>query len=183
MNRIRICLRTAVRRHGYRCAPGRAPFNISAMQLATGSNNCSSKQELQICRFCSNLPEPEYVVDDTTYDRVCSETLDALSDYFDELTENAAHITGSDVVYGDGVLSVNLGPVNGMYVINRQKPNKQIWLSSPVSGPKRFDYIVMPGEANGRWVYKHTGVTLHEMLQEEIAQIFREQPVNFLKLP
>lgn len=29
-------------------------------------------------------------------------------------------------------------PPNGTYVINKQPPNKQIWLSSPVSGPDRY---------------------------------------------
>ncbi|KAK2547811.1 Frataxin-like protein [Acropora cervicornis] len=30
-----------------------------------------------------------------------------------------------------GVLTVNLGAGRGTYVINKQSPNKQIWLSSP----------------------------------------------------
>lgn len=36
-------------------------------------------------------------------------------------------------------------PPRGTYVLNKQPPNKQIWLSSPLSGPKRFDYV--DGEA------------------------------------
>ena len=35
-----------------------------------------------------------------------------------------------------GVLTLNLGS-HGTYVINKQAPNKQIWVSSPVSGPVR----------------------------------------------
>lgn len=39
-------------------------------------------------------------VDSNTYDRVCSETLDALCDYFEELTENAQNLSSCDVTYG-----------------------------------------------------------------------------------
>ncbi|EGT54939.1 hypothetical protein CAEBREN_28735, partial [Caenorhabditis brenneri] len=38
-----------------------------------------------------------------------------------------------------GVLTVNVSKTVGTYVINKQSPNKQIWLSSPMSGPKRYD--------------------------------------------
>lgn len=68
----------------------------------------------------------------------------------------------------DGVLTVSLGSNYGTYVINRQSPNKQIWLSSPVSGPKRYDLVQKNG---GYWSYKHDGVTLHQLLQEEISKI------------
>lgn len=68
-----------------------------------------------------------------------------------------------------------LGPNYGTYVINRQTPNKQIWLSSPTSGPKRFDLVNKDG---GYWIYKHTGQTLHQLLQEEISKI-AEAKVDF----
>lgn len=75
----------------------------------------------------------------------------------------------------DGVLTVNLGTPHGTYVINRQTPNRQIWLSSPTSGPKRYDYV------DGKWIYKHDGVSLHQQLQNELEQIFTIR-VDFLKL-
>ena len=37
-----------------------------------------------------------------------------------------------------GVLTVRLGGGRGTYVLNRQTPNRQLWVSSPVSGPLRF---------------------------------------------
>ena len=43
-----------------------------------------------------------------------------------------------------GVLTVRLGEL-GTYVINKQTPNRQIWMSSPVSGPMRYDWA--PGGA------------------------------------
>lgn len=96
----------------------------------------------------------------------------------------------------DGVLTIQFGSTYGTYVINRQSPNRQIWLSSPTSGPKRYDFQpAVPcndvpnandnSPANlrtGTWIYKHDGVTLHELLQTEIAAIVRSK-VDFLSLP
>lgn len=36
-----------------------------------------------------------------------------------------------DCDYSDGVLTLRLGP-HGIYVVNKQAPNMQLWLSSPV---------------------------------------------------
>lgn len=69
----------------------------------------------------------------------------------------------------DGVLTVKFGKPHGTYVINRQTPNKQIWLSSPKSGPKRYDFV------NGQWVYKHDRKSLHELLNNEIPAIVRSE--------
>jgi len=67
------------------------------------------------------------------------------------------------------VLTVKFGEPHGTYVINRQTPNKQIWLSSPKSGPKRYDFM------NGQWIYKHDGKSLHELLDDEIPTIVKSQ--------
>lgn len=79
------------------------------------------------------------------------------------------------VQFQDGVLTVKLGSQFGTYVINRQTPNRQIWLSSPTSGPKRYDYI------DDSWIYKHDGVSLHQLLQNELEKI-TSVDVDFLKL-
>lgn len=75
-----------------------------------------------------------------------------------------------DICFQDGVLTVTFGSTYGTYVINRQTPNKQIWLSSPLSGPKRYDLILKDG---GYWTYKHDGVSLHKLLQEEISKFVK----------
>jgi frataxin len=40
---------------------------------------------------------------------------------------------------GDGVLQIQLGN-NGTFIVSRQTPSRQLWLSSPVSGPWHFTY-------------------------------------------
>ncbi len=84
-----------------------------------------------------------------------------------------------------GVLTLTFPPA-GTYVLNKQPPNKQIWLSSPTSGPKRYDYIIRdPVETNedeggaggaqgrmrrrGEWVYLRDGSTLSGLLREELG--------------
>ncbi|KAM3967310.1 frataxin [Aphomia sociella] len=109
------------------------------------------------------------------FEEICNETLESLCEYFEELVEQSSNLRGADITYSDGVLTVFLGSNYGTYVINRQTPNKQIWLSSPVSGPKRYDLILKNG---GYWVYKHDGISLHKLLQDEISKMV-ENKVNF----
>lgn len=74
-----------------------------------------------------------------------------------------------------GVLTLSFPPI-GTYVINKQPPNKQIWLSSPISGPKRYDYVILgegqdskQGTGAGSWVYLRDMSTLQDLLQSEIG--------------
>ncbi|XP_030368108.1 frataxin, mitochondrial isoform X5 [Strigops habroptila] len=106
--------------------------------------------------ICSSL-------DETTYEKLAEETLDSLADFFEDLTDKPFTPEDYDVSLGSGVLTVKLGGDMGTYVINKQTPNRQIWLSSPTSGPKRYDWT-------GRnWVYSHDRVSLHELLSKELS--------------
>ena len=68
-------------------------------------------------------------------------------------------------------------PSKGTYVLNKQPPNKQIWLSSPESGPKRYDWVIhgesmehkAGGEAVGDWVYLRDGSSLADLLRVEVG--------------
>ena len=82
-------------------------------------------------RYCTEVEE-------NTYLRLTNETLESISDKFNELIEDHEKLAGGDTTLSDGVLTVKLSQF-GIYVLNKQTPNKQIWLSSPVSGPYRYD--------------------------------------------
>lgn len=99
------------------------------------------------------------------YETVAEKTLESLTETFETLLDK--HKLPSDVTYSNGVLTVELEKF-GTYVINKQTPNKQIWLSSPFSGPKRYDFI------NQSWIYKHDGISLHSLLNNEISNIFKK---------
>ncbi|CAD5207021.1 unnamed protein product [Bursaphelenchus okinawaensis] len=113
---------------------------------------------------------------DNGFDRISEETLRGLCEYFDELPEKVSTSSDYDVSYSMGVLTVALGQP-GTYVINKQSPNKQIWLSSPVSGPQRYDYVT-----NHKWFYRRLGLSIHELLEKEMSQIFGQETLNFKKL-
>ncbi|KAJ5169377.1 Frataxin [Penicillium coprophilum] len=102
--------------------------------------------------------------------------------YFNVLQSHLekAQEEGSDVEaeYSAGVLNVSV-PAIGTYVLNKQPPNKQIWLSSPISGPKRYDWIV-EGDymhekqdsrpfVSGQWIYLRDGSNLTELLNTELT--------------
>ncbi|OON18563.1 iron donor protein CyaY [Opisthorchis viverrini] len=75
------------------------------------------------------------------YESLSNETLDKLAEVFDSLGEKYNLDKDYDVEHAYGVLKVYFGAGIGTYIINRQAPNKQLWLSSPRSGPKRYDFI------------------------------------------
>nr|POE54235.1 frataxin like, mitochondrial [Quercus suber] len=102
------------------------------------------------------------------------------ADFFmDTIHEEAEKIQESredvEVEYSAGVLSITFPP-NGTYVINKQPANKQIWLASPLSGPKRYDWV-LSGEAmhqkegggSGDWVYLRDHSTLNDLLSKEVG--------------
>ncbi|TRY82451.1 hypothetical protein DNTS_007893 [Danionella cerebrum] len=112
---------------------------------------------------------PVRELSESEYERLADETLDALADFFEDLTDESFTGLEYDVVFSSGVLTVKVGNDHGTYVINKQTPNRQIWLSSPTSGPKRYDWT---GE---RWVYAHDGVPLSSLLSKEFSVIFKSK--------
>ncbi|KAM4745117.1 frataxin, mitochondrial isoform 2-T2 [Anableps anableps] len=113
---------------------------------------------------------------EAAFEKLADETLDALSDYFEDLADEAFTGTDYDVIFSSGVLTIKVGGGHGTYVINKQTPNRQIWLSSPTSGPKRYDWT---GE---RWVYTHDGISLNQLLSKEFSVILNKN-INLCNLP
>lgn len=106
------------------------------------------------------------------YNALADEYLNSLIEKLEELQEETEDV---DCEYSAGVLTLGFQP-NGTYVINKQPPNKQIWLSSPISGPKRYDYVIRSegqdakeGTGDGEWVYLRDGSTLSELLRKEVG--------------
>ncbi|XP_077105196.1 frataxin, mitochondrial [Ranitomeya variabilis] len=102
-------------------------------------------------------------LDETTFERLAADTLYSLAEFFEDLADQPFTPSDYDVSFGNGVLTVKVGKNFGTYVINKQTPNKQIWLSSPTSGPKRYDW------SGKSWVYSHDGVSLHQLLEQELS--------------
>ena len=118
----------------------------------------------------------------STYHTLSDTYIETLLHHLETLSETSPDI---DVEYSAGVLTLIHGGKSGLgtYVLNKQPPNKQIWLSSPVSGPKRYDWVQgeegqgAEGGVGGKWVYLRDGTTLNELLEREIGVVMRERGV------
>ncbi|GFP52616.1 frataxin homolog, mitochondrial [Trichoderma asperellum] len=104
---------------------------------------------------------------DEEYHELSNEYLNDLLEKFETLQDDGSPIDS-------GVMTVTVAN-KGTYVINKQPPNKQIWLSSPLSGPKRYDFCVASegqgdkeGTALGTWIYSRDGSSLDELIHKEI---------------
>lgn len=71
-----------------------------------------------------------------------------------------------DAEYSQGVLTIKFNSET-IYVLNKQPPNEQIWLSSPFSGPKRFEWNF---ELNSWRDVRNSEVELINFLQSEFSR-------------
>lgn len=102
------------------------------------------------------------------YNHVSEHTLTYLLDTIEEsLLQTDIPVDEYELDYFMGVLTIKL-PF-GTYVLNKQPPNKEIWLSSPISGPKRFKFNF----ENDSWTYTRTGDVLETLLQDELTQYLK----------
>lgn len=130
-------------------------------------NLCPSKQ----CRFNSITASTDgsVIPDDVKnltlekYHETADATFEILLNDLDAFFEQNK-IMEADVDEEAGVMQINCS--EGTYVINKQPPTKQIWLSSPISGPKRFDLH------NDRWICLRDNVKFSDLLKNEMNMMY-----------
>ncbi|ORY34605.1 hypothetical protein BCR39DRAFT_513579 [Naematelia encephala] len=107
---------------------------------------------------------PIKTISASEYEDISDHDMDILHESLETLCED--HPSGQwEVEYSSGVLTLSIPP-HGTYVINKQPPNHQIWLSSPVSGPARFGL-----SPDGKWVHcRIPRVTLASLVEDEIRK-------------
>ncbi|OBZ79627.1 Frataxin, mitochondrial [Grifola frondosa] len=147
---------------GLTLAPSRAIGTVTSPEpqvthcLLTAKESCELMPRLRSRHVRSDLSIQHYnQYSDATMDRLLS----SLEDIVDQQSN-----PDFEVEYSSGVLTLKLG-FKGTYVINKQPPNKQIWLSSPFSGPKRYDY----SDAADDWIYSRDGRSLGDLLNQELS--------------
>nr|POE90684.1 frataxin like, mitochondrial [Quercus suber] len=111
-------------------------------------------------------------ITDAEYHQHADYFMDAIHEEAEKIQENREDV---EVEYSAGVLSITFPP-NGTYVVNKQPANKQIWLASPLSGPKRYDWVVSgeamhqkEGGGSGDWVYLRDQSRLSDLLGKEVG--------------
>lgn len=166
---------------------------------SNGGNITPDKQPVQpkedaapsVVRAATELTDDEYhKLADQYMDRLVTH-LEELQDEREDIDVEYSvchaliriHVRESDPQQA-GVLTVSFDDGIGTYVINKQPPNKQIWLSSPKSGPKRYDYVAVgdgmnekEGTAKGEWVYLRDNSTINQLFRDEL-QIDLSMPVG-----
>lgn len=78
-----------------------------------------------------------------------------------------------NIEFSMGVLSFSLG--NRKYVLNLQRPNRQIWLSSPISGPQRYEF----NNEIKKWVnVRDVSIVLDKVIEKEINEYLIEKKIE-----
>lgn len=95
--------------------------------LSTGRGN--SREEILKSSSFDDMSESDY-------HKIADKTLEDILDSLGELENTLDDI---DIGLSQGVLKINIGN-NQVWVLNKQTPNRQIWWSSPLSGPRRYEY-------------------------------------------
>ncbi|KLO13939.1 Frataxin [Schizopora paradoxa] len=105
------------------------------------------------------------------YHKLSDHTMEALLEQLEGVVDEMGD-PGYEVEYSSGVLTLKLGE-KGTYVMNKQPPNMQIWLSSPVSGPKRYDYL----HSHRGWIYSRDGMSVQDLLRTELSSLLERDVV------
>ena len=101
------------------------------------------------------------------FNESAEKTIEAL---FDAIEREIGHMAEADLE--GGILNVELDD-GRVYIINKHAPNRQIWLSSPLSGAHHFAL----DENSKEWTSTRDGALLLQMLEAEMASI-KGGPVN-----
>ena len=146
---------------------------VISSQLCASTHICSTNQLRWSCSAASNgetagdeWPEHEFV-------RMAEETLESISE---EISRIGYHrnstVEDFDIEFSQGVLTISLGS-HGTYVLNTQTPNRQIWMSSPTSGPWRYSWEI----TSKTWISKRDRHSLLKRLTDELSLVF-DQPIT-----
>ncbi len=119
-------------------------------------------------RFDSTTASAFPILDASTINE--HDYLSVSDDWLDALT---MHLEDNDpgfedIEYTAGVLTVRV-PESMTFVVNRQTPNRELWLSSPVRGPSHYGLTMKDGKA--AWIDTKTGDTLRAVLEEDLGKL------------
>ncbi len=100
-------------------------------------------------------------IDDTQFHRLADKTIDDLFQAIDDQL-------GDDIEaeLQDGILTLKM-PSGGQYIVNKNSPLRQIWLSSPQSGAWHFNWV----PAAGHWRSTRGSEVLTDILKSELVSV------------
>lgn len=133
---------------------------VISSSVRTGANRPLSTQTDVVAE---EWPEHEFV-------KVAETCLEYIMETVSESGYKAkSELSDFDVEFSQGVLTISFGD-QGTYVLNTQTPNRQIWMSSPTSGPWRYAW----NHKERQWVSTRDGHALSSRLSDELSGVLRE---------
>ncbi|WVZ07832.1 hypothetical protein V8G54_021178 [Vigna mungo] len=118
------------------------------------------------CQLChQEVVTSSSLLDESEFHRLADSTIHSVQEKLEDYGD-LVEVDGFDIDYGNDVLTVKLGDL-GTYVLNKQTPNRQLWLSSPLSGPSRFDW----DQDTKVWIYRRNKTSLYKILEGELEQL------------
>mmetsp|Transcript_16732 Transcript_16732/g.19359 ORF Transcript_16732/g.19359 Transcript_16732/m.19359 type:complete len:256 (+) Transcript_16732:136-903(+) len=131
-------------------------LTLTSNATTTANVNATASVASSLKPFHS--PPKQFFHTESEYHNQADDTLhliqDTLEYYFEDniATDVSASMAGSEggfeINFASGVLTISL-PSHGTWVLNKQTPNEQIWWSSPISGPRRYEW----DETQQKWVW------------------------------
>ncbi len=100
-------------------------------------------------------------MDENQFDGLAEATLNHLLDVIDDELGDVL-----EVDMENGMLTIE-AETGGLYIINKHGPNRQIWMSSPLSGASHYDF----DEASQSWVDSRGEERLMTRLAGELSRM------------
>uniref|UniRef100_A0AAV1TND9 ferroxidase n=1 Tax=Peronospora matthiolae TaxID=2874970 RepID=A0AAV1TND9_9STRA len=159
---LRRAARSSLRSASRRATAQKLKAVSTSLQLCqpNGAKAPSHHYPVQVALFSSDVSAPSQQMPEREFVELADETLHEIQNWLDGIEEM---LDNSDIMFTQGVLKIDLGE-HGTWVLNRQVPNRQIWWSSPISGPRRYEYDA----EHGHWVNTRDKGELVELLRSEI---------------
>ncbi|XP_050340879.1 frataxin, mitochondrial-like, partial [Bactrocera neohumeralis] len=158
------------------CGPRPAPVPSTVLLFSSSSPSCggnvAAKTGGPVVSHYSKLGMDGFT--DVKYNTAADDFLDLLENAIDALE----HPEIDEISSNGGVLTIETAH-NGTYLLNKQAPNVQLWLSSPISGPFHYDMVVTTGAgADGeeeitQWLSDHDGHSLVDKLETELSEVLK----------
>lgn len=144
-----------------------AVWEPQQQQRSITSTTLSSTNRSQVGALQRLFPSTtkRWFQSESDFHTVADDTLDAIQDAIDDALDTTD--LDYEVTLASGVLTLTL-PGKGTWVINKQTPNQQLWWSSPLSGPKRFEY----DDSDHIWFSTKDGLSLGPFLKQELRHVY-----------
>ena len=148
------------------------PASVAAQKAASTAPNTTTKGSDFVCPSRSRAGMKGF--SDMAYNTAADDFLETVL----TAVEDADSDRVTDTSLSSGVLTVETK--QGVFLINKQAPHLQLWLSSPMSGPSHYDMDKDEKSNAVRWVCLKTSKDLVSVLEKELSASLG-QPIRLRK--